>query len=411
MKNTIKNNNTRFQRSIAAILLLCQLLASCGGSGEEIGPNFQAPEPLSAGALLEPEASSVAAAFPSPVIEAGALPAPTPGVESEDAAAAVAPAVGVDASLPLLGNLAAGEVVAIQTIDMQRIGYRTMAGKSEFIEVDLSTITVGGFREAISRQKNLSIQDFELSYEIHPLEESNDAAGLKEFVGGEIAESFIIVYLLNSAIAKKMLGANYVGEEAWQQLGIPEEGQEAIELPILSDAMLAEIKRLQTKGEQPILVLDLGKSIEEMESLCKAKGVNVLKADGDDEKLRAEDCYRAPGTGSRWLLLPGSDHGVLPGSRDKTYADPVTYMNSNYGGYEVGGARELVTIAMLKFLQDGTVLFPSEPWTYGRCKEQFQKAGRGWDGYSICLGGVDSSSPSVFGGLVVNYQHYTRHYT
>ena len=39
--------------------------------------------------------------------------------------------------------------------------------------------------------------------------------------------------------------------------------------------MLAEARRLQTQGEEPLLVLDLGKSIAEMERLCTAKGITI----------------------------------------------------------------------------------------------------------------------------------------
>ena len=155
---------------------------------------------------------------------------------------------------------------------------------------------------------------------------------------------------------------------------------------------------MQTKGEHPILVLDLGKSIKEMERLCQAKGITALSTKyGGDEKLRAETCYSAAGPAvPRWLLLPGSDHGVLPGSRDKRYAYQVKYMEANYPGYEVGGARELVTLAMLKYLNDGTVLFPEEPWTYGRCKEIFQTGEWGGKDWRICLG--CNEKPAALGG-------------
>jgi hypothetical protein len=71
-------------------------------------------------------------------------------------------------------------------------------------------------------------------------------------------------------------------------------------------------------------------------------------------------------------------------------------MEQNYPGYEVGGARELVTLAMLQYLQDGTVLFPGEPWTFGRCKERYQTGG--WKDSIVVLGGRSSSAS---GGLVV----------
>jgi hypothetical protein len=199
---------------------------------------------------------------------------------------------------------------------------------------------------------------------------------------------------------QRILGDNYVGEAAWKQLDITVSPQD---LPAVTEDLLSRIKAMQTKREQPLLVLDLGKSIAEMEKLCKAKRITVLKADGDDKKLRAETCYKAVGVGSRWLLLPGSDHGVLPGSRNKTYDNQVKYMKSNYPGYAVGGARELVTVAMLKQIQDGTVLFSNQPVTFGRCKEQYQKGE--FKGYQICLGGVQASSSSGCGGLVVAPYH------
>ena len=207
-------------------------------------------------------------------------------------------------------------------------------------------------------------------------------------------EELTIVKISNAARAQELLGDNYIGEDAWKKLGIEDSSLPL--LPPLSDEMLAEARRLQELEDEPLLVLDLGKSIAEMEILCTAKDITVLKADGDAEKLRAEACYQARGTGSRWLLLPGSDHGVLPGSRNKTYDNQVKYMESTYPGYAVGGARELVTVAMLKHIQDGTVLFPTEPYTWGRCKEQYKTGG--WKGDRVALGG---NSCSASGGLVI----------
>jgi hypothetical protein len=174
-------------------------------------------------------------------------------------------------------------------------------------------------------------------------------------------------------------------------------GVKAMQIPAVTDDLPSRVKAMQTKGEQPIIVLDLGKSIAEMERICTAKSITVLKADGDDEKLRAETCYQAGGTDCpRWLLLPGSDHGVLQGSRDKSYNDQVQYMESNYPDYAVGGVRELVTLAILKQIQDGTVLFPEEPYIYGKCQEQYQTGD--WKGRRLALGRNSSSNS---GGLVV----------
>ena len=59
------------------------------------------------------------------------------------------------------------------------------------------------------------------------------------------------------------------------------------------------------------------------------------------------------------------------------------------------GARELVTLAMLKQIQDGTVLFPKEPCILGRCKEEYQTGD--FKGQRVSLGGCSAS-----GGLVVS---------
>jgi hypothetical protein len=76
-------------------------------------------------------------------------------------------------------------------------------------------------------------------------------------------------------------------------------------------------------------------------------------------------------------------------------------MESTYRGYAVGGARELVTLAMLKHIQDGTVLFPNQPDTLVRCKEEFQTGC--WRGGRVCLGrNSKNDSGGVSGLLVVN---------
>jgi hypothetical protein len=150
-----------------------------------------------------------------------------------------------------------------------------------------------------------------------------------------------------------------------------------------------------------MLVLDLGKSIKEMEELCLGKGIKVLKADGDDKKIRAESVYTEEGLKCpRWLLLPGSDHGVLPGSRNKTYPDQLKHMAENYEQYSVGSARELIQIVTLKYFQDGTFLFSKSSETYGRCKEVYQL--NNGQGSQITLGGVVDLSDHDGGILVHN---------
>ena len=79
-------------------------------------------------------------------------------------------------------------------------------------------------------------------------------------------------------------------------------------------------------------------------------------------------------------------------------------MESTYPGYAVGGARELVTLAMLKQIQDGMVLFGQNPDTYGRCKEEFQ-TGEG-KGARVLLGGSSKNDSGGVSGLLVSDFHF-----
>lgn len=78
-------------------------------------------------------------------------------------------------------------------------------------------------------------------------------------------------------------------------------------------------------------------------------------------------------------------------------------MEQNYPGYEVGGARELVTLAMLKYLNDGTVLFSSNPCTWGRCKKTFQQGEGGGKNWNINLGSNEKNASGGVSELVVGY--------
>ena len=357
-KHTINSHITKVQRGIAYLLLISQLLTSCG---EVVA------------------ASLVAESSEEPLSQPSAA-----------------------------GNLgsASSSLTEMTTVrDLVGLG-----GEEKTIDVDLADTSVSDLLTAIKKQLNLTDCVFRLAVDTYVYKEDDTSALQSILDPGTLADTLVsIVKIPNTAVAEELLKNNYLGAEAWKKLGIKDSEAEAIEIPVLSDEMLVEIKWLQKNEQQPILFLDLGKSIEEIERLCTAKSITVLnttkQSNGYDEKLRrAETCYKATGTDCpRWLLLPGSEHGVLPGSRNKNYDNQVKHMKANYPSYEVGGARELVTLAMLKYAQDGTVLFPKEPSTYGRCKEQYQ-TGK-WLGLQICLGSVEASSSSGFGGLVVAAYH------
>ncbi len=209
--------------------------------------------------------------------------------------------------------------------------------------------------------------------------------------------TLVINHNLNSAQA--LLGVNYLGLETWEALGLTEQEIAAIYLPILTDVMLKEIERLLALGFQPILWLDIGKSIEEVERMAAKKQRPLFKEDEDAERLRLESFYKEKGRDCpRWIIVPGSDHGVLQESRNKGYNELAEYMRKSYPGYELGGVRELLNLAMLKYQKDGTVLFTRDPFTFGRCTDQYK--GGDFPGLHIELGCGELSSSKSFGGLL-----------
>ena len=64
-------------------------------------------------------------------------------------------------------------------------------------------------------------------------------------------------------LVPKVLGNNFVATKAWKALDV-----EVPALPELSPALIAEVKRLHQLRQQPLLVLDLGKSIAEDNARC-----------------------------------------------------------------------------------------------------------------------------------------------
>ncbi len=125
---------------------------------------------------------------------------------------------------------------------------------------------------------------------------------------------------------------------------------------------------------------------------------SILKPEPNFEDFQQEPYYKAEEQ-PRWLLIPGSDNGVLLGSRNMTYAQQVTYMEENYPGFHVGTVRELITVALLKMVQDKTVLFPkNDPLTFGRCQERYQQ--NTWQGRGIRVGSNKKDERGVIDGLV-----------
>jgi hypothetical protein len=98
---------------------------------------------------------------------------------------------------------------------------------------------------------------------------------------------------------------------------------------------------------------------------------------------------------SYWLLMT---RDVLPGSRDKTYADQERLIADHASRtslpYEMPKALEAATAILTHYVRDGERLYQDSPWTFTRCQE--------WISYRPCecpavVGGFGSSGLGVCG--------------
>lgn len=197
----------------------------------------------------------------------------------------------------------------------------------------------------------------------------------------------------NAEKLQQMLGNNFMGEETWKKLGVE---VPADEIPAMSCELFEKVLEMKHAGKKPVVILDLGMSIEELESHCEE--AVIFTGAGNEEKLTAEPCYKESIVTKRWLLLDGSEDGVLPGSRNKTYEEQVRYMKDNYPGFEVGSARELATFYVLHQIESETPLFSatSSP-TWGIVKERYHHQQGSFKDKQIALGAGSEL------GLVVHY--------
>jgi hypothetical protein len=87
-----------------------------------------------------------------------------------------------------------------------------------------------------------------------------------------------------------------------------------------------------------------------------------------------------------WLLMT---RDVLPGSRDKTYADQQELIAAHASHtslpYELPKALEVATVILTHHVRNGTQLYSNNPWTYARCQELIHGE------YPATVGGFESS--------------------
>ncbi len=165
MKTTSNYTITKVQRGIFTVLLLSQLLTSCGGEAREIGTEDpQAPLPSSLGTA---------------------------------ASAASAEVLTAEAARPV-GHI-------------QEVFYRNMAGEAGSIPIDPANTTIAEFLALVKQQANLRDGVCRLVYQGDVYRE-DDTRLLHAILVPE--EELTIVKISNAARAQEHLGANYIGEDA-----------------------------------------------------------------------------------------------------------------------------------------------------------------------------------------------------
>ena len=167
--------------------------------------------------------------------------------------------------------------------------------------------------------------------------------------------------------------------------------------PPLKQEILEAVQDMKNKGMSPHLVLDAGLSISALDSKLPHSGDGSMKflwgSNRDNEKRAScSTSTRAP----QWLLIDTSDHGILPGSRDKNYSAQQAHLATNYPEFREASPGEYVSAVMITAVETREKLLPSRPWTKARTKDGF---GLGYRDYRVDLGGFGSR------GLIVSDNH------
>ena len=84
--------------------------------------------------------------------------------------------------------------------------------------------------------------------------------------------------------------------------------------------------------------------------------------DSEVKKEHGKSSYRA-----HWILMTKD---VIPGSRDKSYAEQKAMVTGLVGGYQVPTLLEAAVCILMEHVETGRRLFSDDPWTYTRCQEK-----------------------------------------
>jgi len=131
----------------------------------------------------------------------------------------------------------------------------------------------------------------------------------------------------------------FVGPSTWSTL------EEKVDMPEITQSVIDAIVDMIDKGEKPLVVLDAGKSINALNELIENKETKFRGMDFTNET------FAQVSDSPQWMLIPTSDKGVMPNSRNKTFKDQYTYLK-DHPNYRMMTAREAVTVAIMANIAD-----------------------------------------------------------
>lgn len=312
MPQIINNYIMNIQKYIATLLLIPQLLTSCGPT--EIARTVNPQEPL-----------------------------------------------GTTAQTPL------------EEASSRSINYGFINGVQKTIWVQgIERMTVGDLLSQIKENEKEGMNEnyyWNLIVGLVPYDEGDRTllANILKDVSKIDAGELTVVKIQNYEKARRLVGdENYLGIDAWQKL-LSEEELAAIELPPLPEAMVAEIKYLIEDGGKPICMLNLGYSIASMATKMQEKSFNLFSKRHEGrftftgvDMLRQHACYNEAIGTPRWCLIPDTEYKMFQEGLFESYNDQVRRMTRDYPNYRVGKAQELVMFVMLKHMQKENPTFATQ---------------------------------------------------
>lgn len=140
---------------------------------------------------------------------------------------------------------------------------------------------------------------------------------------------------------RSMVGADkLIDATTWGKMGIHINHQA---IPPIPQAMLRTIASMMERKEAPMAILDPGISMVALDEYLKRSSysASIKFKEVKPEEDWHEQAFAQTTTNYQWIVMPTSDGGILPGTRNTAYTNQVRYMHTHYPKFKVLKGREL----------------------------------------------------------------------